>query len=127
MVEAREKHLPQIVNWGSGRPRREFLHVDDLAAACVHLMDTYNSAEIVNVGCGCDISIKELAEMVAEAVGYKGELCWDTSQPDGTFQKLLDVSKLEKLGWKASIDLKQGIKETIDWYLNHIVSGDVRI
>ena len=126
-VEAKEKNLPEIVCWGSGCPRREFLHVDDLAAACIHLMDTYSGLDIVNVGCGTDISIKELAEMVAEVVGYKGKIVWDASQPDGTFRKLLDVSKLEKLGWKASIDLKQGIEETVAWYLNNKINGEVRL
>lgn len=127
MVEAKEGELSQVVCWGSGAPRREFLHVDDLAAACVHLMDTYSGIDIVNVGCGTDISIKELAEMVAEVVGYKGEIVWDKSQPDGTFQKLLDVSKLENLGWKASIELKDGIEETVKWYLKHREDGDIRL
>ncbi|KAG7666919.1 putative GDP-L-fucose synthase 2 [Nannochloris sp. 'desiccata'] len=126
-VEAKEENLPQVLNWGSGSPRREFLHVDDLAAACLHLMDTYSGNDIVNVGCGTDISIKELAEMVAEVIGYQGNIVWDKSQPDGTFRKLLDVSKLEKLGWKAGIELKQGIKETVDWYLNSKMNGQVRL
>lgn len=126
-VEAKEENLPQVLHWGSGSPRREFLHVDDLAAACLHLMDTYSGNDIVNVGCGTDISIKELAEMVAEVIGYQGNIVWDKSQPDGTFRKLLDVSKLEKLGWKAGIELKQGIKETVDWYLNSKMNGQVRL
>jgi len=126
-VEAKEANLPQICNWGSGAPRREFLHVDDLAAACLHLMDTYSGDDIINVGCGTDVSIKELAEMVAEVVGFEGNIVWDTSKPDGTFRKLLDVSKLEKLGWKAGIDLKQGIEETVAWYLNNKINGEVRL
>jgi GDP-L-fucose synthase len=126
-VEAKEVKAASIKNWGSGAPRREFLHVDDLAAACLHLMDTYSGEDIVNVGCGTDVSIKELAEMVAEVVGYQGNILWDTSKPDGTFRKLLDVSKLEKLGWKAGIELKQGIEKTVTWYLNNKINGKVRL
>ena len=85
--------------WGSGKPRREFLHVDDLAAACVFLLEKYDSPEIINVGCGEDVSIRELAELICDVVGFKGELAWDTTKPDGTPRKLLDVSKIHALGW----------------------------
>lgn len=128
LVEAQEENRPEVVCWGTGRPRREFLHVDDLASACLHLMDNYRGSELVNVGCGADISIKELAEMVAEAAGYKGALAWDTSKPDGTYQKLLNVDKLRGLGWKPQIELKQGIVETVAWYRNNYrATGAVRL
>jgi GDP-L-fucose synthase len=106
----------QVVVWGTGTPRREFLHVDDLADAAVFLMQNYDDPEIVNVGTGADATIRELAEMVARVTGYKGEIVFDTSKPDGTPRKLLDVSKLTGLGWKASIDLETGIARTYEWY-----------
>ena len=99
---------------------RSFLHVDDLAEAAVHLMNHYNSAEIINVGVGEDITIKELAEMVKEIVGYTGKLTFNTTKPDGTPRKLLDVSRLQQAGWKAKIDLKSGIKTTYEWFLHNI-------
>jgi GDP-L-fucose synthase len=102
--------------WGTGSPRREFLHVDDLADACLFLMQNYDSPEIVNVGTGTDVTIRELAEMIARSTGFKGSLTFDTSKPDGTPRKLLDVSKLNALGWKASISLDRGIAETYQWY-----------
>lgn len=100
--------------WGSGNPMREFLHVDDLAQACLFLMENYNEDQFINVGSGVDISIKELAEIIAEIVGFNGEIIWDTSKPDGTPKKLMDVSKLEKLGWKAQISLRQGIESVYE-------------
>ena len=109
----------ELVVWGSGRPRREFLHVDDLAAACLFLLEKYDSPEIINVGCGEDISIRELAEMICEVVGFKGELSWDTTQPDGTPRKLLDVSKVHALGWRHRIPLREGIAQTYEWFLKH--------
>ena len=96
--------------WGTGSPQREFLHVDDLAIACVHLMDTYDGADWVNVGTGVDLSIRALAEMICEVVGYAGRLAWDTSKPDGTPRKLMDVSRINALGWKAQIELRDGIE-----------------
>ena len=96
--------------WGTGTPKREFLHVDDLAAGCVHLMDTYNSSDWVNIGTGEDLSIRELAEMICSIVGYEGTLDWDTSKPDGTPRKLMDVSRMNALGWKATIGLQEGIE-----------------
>jgi len=122
--EAKLNGDPQVVMWGSGSPRREFLHVDDLAAACVHLTRTYEGEDIVNVGVGDDISIRELAELVREITGYQGEIVTDPSKPDGTPRKLLDVSRLHGLGWQATIPLREGIAETYRWFLEH--SGEVR-
>lgn len=105
--------------WGSGVPRREFLHVDDMAAATVYLTETYDGEEIINVGVGEDISILELSEMVRDVVGYSGAIVSDTSKPDGTPRKLLDVSRLRSLGWKAEIKLREGISETYSWFMEN--------
>lgn len=118
--EAKVNGIPEVMIWGSGKPRREFLHVDDLASAVVFLLENYDSSETINVGFGSDVSIRELAETIAKTVGYSGELKQDTTKPDGTPQKLLDVSRLTELGWKAKITLEDGIQETYDWYLEHI-------
>lgn len=118
--EAAKNKTPTVTNWGSGTPRREFLHVDDMASACLHLLENYDGSSHVNVGTGNDISIKELASLVAEAAGYKGSLEWDTSKPDGTPRKLLDVSKLAETGWVASICLEDGIRGTFDWYRSNL-------
>ncbi len=99
----------EVILWGDGSPLREFLHVDDLAAACVHLMDHYNEKLFVNVGTGSDLSIKELAELVKEKVGYEGEIVWDTTKPNGTPRKLMDVSRIHNIGWKHRIDLQEGV------------------
>src|SRR5690606_30847749 len=101
----------QVTIWGSGTPRREFLHADDLADACYFLMQQYNEPGFVNIGVGEDISIKELAEMIKDIVGFEGELVFDTSKPDGTPRKLMDVSKLHAMGWKAKIGLREGIAQ----------------
>jgi GDP-L-fucose synthase len=114
--EATLSGVDTVVNWGTGLPRREFLHVDDMAAACLHLLENYDGPEQVNVGTGSDVTIRELAETVAAAVGYEGSMEWDTSKPDGTPQKLLDVSKLTDAGWTARIGLAEGVKNTVDWY-----------
>jgi GDP-L-fucose synthase len=106
-----------VTLWGTGSPYREFLHVDDLAEACLFLMENYESPELINVGCGNDLRIRELADMVRNVVGYSGDIVWDTSKPDGTPRKLLDVSKLAKLGWKARIGLEGGLRTTYDWWL----------
>jgi GDP-L-fucose synthase len=118
--EAVTNGIKTVVNWGSGRPRREFLHVDDMAAACLHLMEHYDGAEQVNVGTGTDVTIKELAGLVADAVGYSGNSEWDEDKPDGTPQKLLDVSKLTAGGWTAQIGLAEGIPETVRWYRENV-------
>lgn len=117
--EAVKSGATTVTNWGTGTPRREFLHVDDMAAACLHLLEHYDGPQQVNVGTGSDVSIKEIAEAVAEVVGYEGETAWDTSKPDGTPQKLLDVSKLADAGWTYSINLEEGLRSTIAWYHAH--------
>jgi GDP-L-fucose synthase len=114
--EAAAAGAPEVNIWGTGAPRREFLHVDDLADACLFLMLNYDSPEIVNVGTGVDVTIRELAEMIQRVTGFKGCLTFDSSKPDGTPRKLLDVSKLNGLGWKASIPLERGVAETYAWY-----------
>ena len=120
--EAKKNNAENVIMWGTGSPKREFLHVDDLADACYYLMETYNQEGLVNIGTGKDISIKEVAEMIKEVVGFKGEISNDLSKPDGTPRKLMDVSKLEKAGWVAKIELREGIEsvynglKTKDWY-----------
>jgi len=118
--EAKSSAAESVEVWGSGAPRREFLHVDDLADACVFLMQNYSSPDIVNVGWGKDISIRELAELVSSVVGFSGRLEFDTSKPDGTPRKLLDTSKLQALGWQPAIRLDEGIASTYNWYRSHI-------
>jgi GDP-L-fucose synthase len=115
--EAKTRKDRKLTVWGSGKPRREFLHVDDLASACLLLLEKYDSSEIINVGCGEDISIRELAELICDVVGFNGEIAWDTTKPDGTPRKLLDVTKLRALGWKPSILLRDGIGRTYEWFL----------
>jgi GDP-L-fucose synthase len=122
--EAKLGNAAEVMVWGSGRPRREFLHVDDLADACVFLMNTYNEEGFINVGTGSDVSIAELADIVRRTVGFTRTVAYDSSKPDGTPQKLLDVSRLSALGWKASIGLEQGIQQTYRWFLDNI--GQVR-
>jgi len=114
--KAKLNNDPEVVCWGDGSPMREFLHVDDLAEACTFLMDNYNSDEIINVGTGVDITIKELAETVAEVVGYQGNIVWDTTKPNGTMRKVLNVDKIKNLGWQPKIDFKQGVVSTYEWY-----------
>ncbi len=118
--DAKIEDRQEVVMWGTGSPKREFLHVDDLADACVFLMNNYSKSEIVNIGTGEDISIKELAEMIKEIVDFKGTITEDITKPDGTPKKLLDVSKLNSLGWKHSILLKDGITRTYDWFLKNM-------
>ena len=119
--EAKTRNERKLIAWGTGRPRREFLHVDDLASACLLLLEKYDSPEIINVGCGEDIPIGELAGLICEVVGFKGELVWDTTKPDGTPRKLLDVSKIRALGWQPTIPLRKGIMQTYEWFLaNHV-------
>ena len=118
--EAKLEGQPQVELWGTGSPRREFLHVDDLADAALFLMRHYSSPEIVNVGWGEDISIAELGQLVREVVGYEGEIVHDTSKPDGTPRKLLDTSRLTGLGWRPSIGLREGIATTLAWYCERV-------
>jgi GDP-L-fucose synthase len=117
--EAKTSSARQLVVWGSGEPRREFLHVDDLASACLFLLEKYDSPEIINVGCSEDISIRELAELICDVIGFNGELTWDKTKPDGTPRKLLDMTKLHQLGWRATIPLRDGIGRTYEWFLKH--------
>jgi GDP-L-fucose synthase len=109
-----------VTNWGTGTPHREFLHVDDMADACLFLLENYDGPQQINVGTGVDVSIRELAALIAGIVGFTGETIWDDSKPDGTPQKLLDVSKLSAAGWSARIDLEPGLRSTVDWYRTHV-------
>lgn len=120
--EAAKSGTTLVTNWGTGSPLREFLHVDDMADACLHLLENYDGSSQVNVGTGSDVSIKELAGIVAGAVGYEGRIEWDESKPDGTPRKLLDVSRLSEAGWEASISLEEGIRSTVAWYRANIDS-----
>lgn len=117
--EAKERGLPEVEVWGTGTPRREFLHADDLADACLFLMERYEGNEIVNVGVGEDISILELAERIQRVVGYEGRLTFDRTKPDGTPRKLVDTAKLSGLGWKPRISLDEGLASTYEWFLQH--------
>jgi len=117
--EAKVFGASEVVVWGTGAPRREFLYVDDLAAACVFLMRNYSDTPIINVGCGMDLPIKTLAELVGKVVGYSGKIIFDATKPDGTMRKLLDVAKINDIGWQACTDLNNGIKLTYDSYLNN--------
>ena len=116
--EAKIENKEEVIIWGTGSPKREFLYADDLAEACIFLMQSYNDREIINVGCGEDISIKELAETIKNIVGYQGKLNFDTSRPDGTPRKLLDVSKLHSLGWKHTVSLEDGISRAYQDFIN---------
>jgi GDP-L-fucose synthase len=122
--EAVKAGASEVTNWGTGSPRREFLHVDDMASACLHLMEHHDGPDQVNVGTGTDTTIREIAETIADVVGFKGETQWDTSKPDGTPQKLLDVSKLADAGWTAQIGLREGLESTVAWYREH--AGELR-
>lgn len=117
--EAKDCGAKEVSVWGSGTPRREFLHVDDLADACFFLLENYNSPEIVNIGCGEDVSIKELAETVCEVLGFQGSLVFDASKPNGTPRKLMNVGRLLALGWKPRIGLKEGIRDAYEWFLKN--------
>jgi len=115
--DAKKRNEKKLSVWGTGKPRREFLYVDDLAAACLLVLEKYDSPEIINVGCAEDITIRELAELICDVVGFDGELVWDTSKPDGTPRKLLDVTKIRALGWQPTIPLRKGIAQTYEWFL----------
>lgn len=122
--DAKAARRPEVTVWGSGTPRREFLHVDDLADACVFLMREHEGSEIVNVGVGEDVSIGQLAELVRDVTGYTGEIVFDTTKPDGTPRKLLDVGRLARMGWKASIPLEEGVRSTYEWYTGQMAAMD---
>jgi GDP-L-fucose synthase len=114
--EAKLSGAESVTNWGTGTPRREFLHVDDMARAALHLLEHYDGAAQVNVGTGSDVTIREIAETIADVIGYEGDTLWDVSKPDGTPQKLLDVTKLTESGWTSKIDLRDGITSTVEWF-----------
>jgi GDP-L-fucose synthase len=114
--EAQAAGAPRVTNWGTGTPQRELLHVDDLATACLYLLEHFDGPNHVNVGTGVDHTIREIADMVADAVGYDGETSWDTTKPDGTPRKLLDISVLREAGWEPEISLREGIEATVAWY-----------
>ncbi len=118
--EAKQNGTPEVVVWGTGSPRREFLHVDDLADACLHLIQNYDDPVHINVGTGSDVSIAELAALLRDTVGFTGDIAWDLSKPDGTPRKLLDVSRLADTGWKSSIPLTEGLASTYRWYLENL-------
>jgi GDP-L-fucose synthase len=121
MHQARQSGAEEVEIWGTGRPRREFLHVDDLADACIHLLEVYSAEEHVNVGCGADLTIAELAETVRRVVGFEGRLRYDTTRPDGTPRKLLDTSRLSALGWRPRIGLEDGLRDAYRWYRERVV------
>jgi len=118
--EAAASGAPTVTNWGTGTPRREFLHSDDMADAVLHLMEHYDGPEQVNVGTGSDVTIREIAETIGEVVGFTGKTEWDTTKPDGTPQKLLDVSKLAEAGWRSKISLQDGLERTVAWYRDNV-------
>jgi GDP-L-fucose synthase len=125
-VEAAQNGVATETLWGTGSPKREFLHVDDLASAVVLLGDVYDSKEHLNIGTGEDLTIKELAELVAQLSGFTGEIAWDATKPDGTPRKVLDVSKAKSLGWAPQISLRDGIASTIAWYKDATAKGEAR-
>lgn len=125
--EAREKAQSEVIAWGTGSPKREFLHVDDLAEACSFLLGLDSPPDLLNVGSGVDVSIRELTELVAKTVGYRGRINWDTSKPDGSPRKLMDVSKLRALGWASSTSLEEGIKRTYRSFLAEKNAGILRV
>jgi len=124
--EAKVSGNSSVTLWGTGTPRREFLHVDDLAEACIFLLEKYDGDVPLNVGCGEDITIKQLAETIADVVGFTGSLLWDASKPDGTPQKLLDTSKINHLGWVPTIKLEEGVRDTYDWYQQQDIDSGLR-
>ncbi|MBD8079763.1 GDP-L-fucose synthase family protein [Cellulosimicrobium arenosum] len=121
--EAAASRAPSVTNWGTGSPRREFLHSDDMADACLHLLEHYDGPTHVNVGTGTDVTIQEVAATIAGVVGYEGETLWDRTKPDGTPQKLLDVARLRSTGWTASIGLEEGLASTVEWYRSSTRTG----
>jgi GDP-L-fucose synthase len=124
--EAREQGLPEVVAWGTGSPRREFLHVDDLADACAFLLGQAEPPDWINVGTGTDVTIRELTELVAEVTGYRGRIVWDATKPDGTPRKLMDVSRLSALGWRARVNLRAGVERTYASFREELAAGRLR-
>ena len=124
--EAKVAHRPEVPAWGTGSPKREFLHVNELADACAFLLKMESPPDLINIGTGTDVTIKELTEIVASVTGYKGRITWDTTKPDGTPRKLMDVSKLTELGWKARIGLRAGVEKTYISFLAESAAGTLR-
>jgi GDP-L-fucose synthase len=118
--EAKTGGLSHVTMWGTGVAQREFLHVDDLANACLRLLESYDSPDTINIGVGEDISIKQFAELVRRVVGFEGDILWDSSKPDGMPRKLLDTTKINSLGWKPSIGLEDGLRSTYEWYVQAV-------
>ena len=118
-VNAKENNLPSVTCWGTGEARREFMYMDDMADACVFLMNNYSDEQIINIGTGVDYTIKELAEIISELTGYEGEIIWDTSKPNGTPKRMLDSTRLLNLGWKPKVSLRDGLAKTIEWYIKN--------
>ena len=116
--KAKKEGAKEVIVWGSGKPRREFLYVDDFVSACLFLMDQYNGTDVINVGSGYDVTIRQLAGMIKNVSGYKGKISFDTTKPDGTMRKLMDNSRMKKLGWKPKISLEEGIEKTYQWYIS---------
>jgi GDP-L-fucose synthase len=125
--EAKQNGASVVTCWGSGTPRREFLFVDDLADGCLHLLNADNPPDWVNLGSGTDVTIKELVGLVCETVGYTGDIQWDTTKPDGTPRKLMDVSKMTDLGWSATTALRDGLAVAYQNFLEHLAAGDARL
>jgi len=121
--EAKLSNAPSVTVWGSGRPRREFLYVDDLADACIHVIHHYNENDIINIGCGEDLTIKELAEKISQVVGFQGQLAWDAAKKDGTPRKLLDISRIKALGWSPKVSLDEGLKRTYEVMKEELAEG----
>jgi GDP-L-fucose synthase len=125
--EAKEQARSEVVVWGSGKPLREFLHVDDLASAVIHMLGLDDPPDWVNVGTGTDVSIRELAELVRETVGFSGRIVWDAERPDGTPRKLLDITRITQLGWRSQISLKEGLSSTYRAFLQELRNGEARL
>jgi len=121
MHNAKINNEPAVVIWGTGSPRRDCLYVDDLADACIFLMENYDESEMINVGSGEDISILELAQSISDTIGFKGDIVFDKSKPNGTLRKLLDTSKINKMGWSPKISFKNGSTQTYQWYKDHCI------
>ena len=119
-------HESQVVVWGTGTPRREFMHVDDMARACWYMLDQDVGGELINIGTGEDVTIAEFAELMAKVVGFEGEIVFDNSMPDGTPRKLLDVNKAHSYGWKHRIEIEDGLRQTYAWFVDALVKGEVR-
>jgi len=124
--EAKVSNDPEVFVWGTGKPRREFMHVDDMAQACWYMLDQEVGGELINIGTGEDVTIAEFADLIAKVVGYGGKIIYDSSKPDGTPRKLLDVNKAHSYGWKHLIELEDGLRQTYAWFVDALVKGEVR-